>query len=71
MLFPSAIEFLTTLKNASTDEETSDFSIPVFSAIAAITSALVTFLKFIVKLIPIPNKNWVANITCSFLIKKK
>ena len=41
---PSAMEFLTTLKKASTVVLTSALSIPVFSAISAITSALVTAL---------------------------
>jgi len=44
MFSPLDIEFLTTLKKASIAVVTSALSIPVFSAISAITSALVTAL---------------------------
>jgi hypothetical protein len=48
MFWPEAMLFLIIEKNASTDAETSALSIPVFSAIWLITSALVTgyYLKY-------------------------
>ena len=45
MFSPSAMEFLTTLKKASTVADTSALSIPVLSAITEITSAFVTVFE--------------------------